>query len=66
MDDHYIINMQDLVFVIPHHSVTSQHTSLLVRCLKSIRYIYRSNKIIVCKTSTSAIEDNSISYLQNS
>lgn len=22
MDDHYIINMQDLVFVIPHHSVS--------------------------------------------
>jgi hypothetical protein len=50
--------MENLVFVIPHHSTSSQHTSLLIRCLKSVRDIYRSNKIIVCKTSTSVIEDS--------
>jgi len=49
--------MENLEFVIPHHSTTSQHTSLLIRCLKSIRDIYKTNKIIVCKTSTSVIED---------
>lgn len=49
--------MENLVFVIPHHSTTSEHTLLLIRCLKSIRCIYKINKILVCKTSTSVIED---------
>ena len=50
--------MDNLVFVIAHHSTTPHHTHLLIRCLKSIRDIYKENKILVCKTSTSVIEDN--------
>jgi hypothetical protein len=54
--------MDSIVFFIVHHSTSYLHTSILERCIGSIRKYYTENKIIVCKTSVSEITNNMINY----
>ena len=44
-----------LTFFILHHADNLVHIFTLNRCLESIRRFYKTNKIIVCKTSTTTI-----------
>ena len=49
--------MENILFVIIHHSNNDTHTNALLRCLESIRRIYPKNTIIICKTSVSPISN---------
>jgi hypothetical protein len=49
--------MNSLVFVVLHHSTDYFHIVLLENCLKSIRTLYPTNRILIVKTSESILPD---------
>jgi len=51
-------SMDDLVFVVVHHSTSTLYTDIFIRCLESIRRLYPTNRISVCKTSTTTIDES--------
>jgi hypothetical protein len=49
--------MDDITFCVMHHNSGDYCNFILERCVKSIRAIYKNNKIIVCKTITTNIDN---------